>query len=332
MSGDFDSAFDAATAELSGQAPVGEQASAPAPATEVTEVEGAEAPPTPAEFEFHKDWNKETRDTLSELLKQPEGRKYLEAMHKQYGTLDERFRGIQSNHDRYHQQLQQLAPSIAPFQQYFQMRGVPPQQAIAQSLAWAQNLYQNPEQAYAQLGRELGITSNQQQTDPESVWVDPYVKSLEEKLMERIGGLESQLQGVNGTFEEQAINHTLGQIHAFRQAVDEQGNPKAPYFDELMPEITRLVTAGYSLDEAHRVAAYANKDVWGRMQADQAKIAEDKARKDAAARLAEAQKAERATGSRSPPGNGQGGGPAKPRNSQEAFNLAWEKGKAAANR
>lgn len=331
MSGDFDSAFEAAQAEVNpGQAGDGEQASAPAPT--IDPETGEAAAPPPAEFEWHKDWNKETRETLSELLKAPEGRKYLETFHKQYGSLDERFRGIQSNHDRYHAQLQQLAPSIAPFQQYFQMRGVPPQQAIAQSLAWAQNLYNDPERAYAQLGRELGISGGAQQQTDSDVWVDPALSQLEQRLMSRLEQAEAQLQQVNGTFEGMTTNQILGQIHAFRQAVDEQGKPVAPHFDELLPEITRMVQAGYQLDEAYRVAAYANKDVWGKLQAEQAKAQEEKVRKEAAARLAEAQKAERATGSRSPPGNGQGGGPAKPRNSQEAFNLAWEKGKAAANR
>jgi hypothetical protein len=333
MTGDFDIAFDAATSELSGQSPVGEEESAPSQpqiAEYGTEVAAA---PSPAEFEWHKDWNKETRESLQELLKQPEGRKYLETFHKQYGSLDERFRDTQSKHDRYHAQLQQLAPSIAPFQQYFQMRGVPPQQAIAQSLAWAQNLYNDPERAYAQLGRELGITTGggQQQTD-QDVWVDPAISQLEQRLMARLEQAEEQLQQVNGTFEGMTTNQILGHIHAFRQAVDEQGNPKAPYFDELMPEITRMVHAGYPLDEAYRVAAYADKQVWGKLEADRAKANEAKVRKEAADRLAEAQKAERATGSKSPPGNGQGGGPAKPRNSQEAFNAAWEKGKAAANR
>lgn len=328
MSGDFDSAFAAAEAEV-GQAVSGEQPSAAAPSPEL-ETDGA---PPPAEFEWHKDWNKETRETLSELLKAPEGRKYLETFHKQYGSLDERFRGIQSNHDRYQSQLQQFSQVISPFQQYFQMRGAQPQQEIGRALAWAQHLYQNPQQGLAQLARELGVEFGgaQQQQDAD-VYVDPYVKRLEESFQSRLDQLEQAYQQVNGTFQGMTQNQIMGQIHAFRQAVDEQGNPKAPYFEELLPEVTRQVHAGYSLEDAYRIAAYANPDVWSKIQADQAKAAEAQAKKDAAARLAEAQKAERATGSKSPPGNGQGSGPAKPRNPDEAFNLAWEKGKAAANR
>lgn len=329
MSGDFESAFAAAEAEV-GQAPSGEQPSAAALSPEL-ETEGA---PTPAEFEFHKDWNKETRETLQGLLQQPEGRKYLEAFHKQYGSLDERFRGIQSNHDKYQAQLNQFGQVIAPFQQYFQMRGAPPQQEIGRALAWAQHLYQNPQQGLAQLARELGVDvgGGAQQQQDNDVYVDPYVKRLEETFQSRLDQLEQSYQQVAGTFQGQQQNQILGQIHAFRQAVDEQGNPKAAYFDDLLPEITRQVTAGYSLEDAYRIAAYANSDVWSKIQADQAKAAEAAAKKAAQASLAEAQKAERATGARSPSGNGQGSGPPKPRNKDEAFNLAWEKGKAAATR
>ena len=108
-------------------------------------------------------------------------------------------------------------------------------------------------QAYfANLARSYGIELPAAGQQPAQV--DPAVRQVQEE----VAALKNARMQEQQAQTEQKRQETMKTVSAFADAQDDKGNKIHPYFDECSDHIVNLVKAGYVLDEAYRIAVYAN--------------------------------------------------------------------------
>lgn len=143
-----------------------------------------------------------------------------------------------------------LGKVVDPYRAYIQSRGATIEQAINYLLNADYTLQTaNPEQRaafFSKLAKQYGIDLTK--LPDEKTWSDPQLKPI----MDKFGALETQVTGWIGQQQQQMLDSVQRQIAAFG------ADPKHPYFDEVTPDITRLVNAGYSLEDAYERAVWAN--------------------------------------------------------------------------
>ena len=279
---------------------------------------GGEAHEAP-EFEYPDSWTKETKAAVESMLGHPEGRKWADQYRNQWQSAEEQQRKLQSDRDRYRAHAEQWGKwqqSLAPYEQQFRMYGIPLESGVMQALEWSKAIQSNPKQALQQLAQMYAVDFSKPAEGTDEPYVDPYVKQLEQRYQRDIGGIQQALQGVMGHFQQQTVQQAVSQIEAFANATDESGAPSHPYFNDLDEnELIRLVNAGYPLEKAYQIACMSNEDV-------AKKIAADKAKKDAAARRSDAEKAAGAAKALSPAGKAATSKPKAPRTAREAIEMA----------
>lgn len=268
--------------------------------TEVTQDLGtggeAEAVETPA-FEYPDNWTKETRSAVEAMLAHPEGRPWAEQWRNQWKSAEEQQRKLQGDRDRYRAHAENYSKwqqMLSPYEQQYRMHGIPIENGVMQAMEWSKAIQANPQQALSQLAQMYGVDFSK--AKEEEPYVDPYVKQIEQQYAQKFRGIEQALQGVIGHFQQQGVQQAVSHIQAFAEQVDETGAPSHPYFNELDEnELIRLVNAGYPLEKAYQIACMADEAVAKKIEAD-------KAKKAAAVRQTEAQKATGAVKALSPAG------------------------------
>ena len=338
--GGFDEAFEAAQAELAGSAvettSAGEVTQEPAAATpdKTTAAPDAAAAPTAAELKAHEHWSKEAKEAFAALAGDAERRKYAEAWRKEHDNFEKRYSERQSQYDRLHQEhqqargfLEQFHAAIAPYAQEYQRAGMSPIAGVQRALAWEAYIRENPQQAILQLAQQAGVDLAQAQAEI------PYEQQQQAAIQQLVA---QQLQPLQGFVQQQVqmqqqavMNSTLNEIQSFKAAIDDAGNPKYPFFDDVIGEMQGIVDLANSrgqpitLEQAYKTATRLSESVWAKQQEQEKARAEEQAKKESEVRRLEALKASKANGARSPVGNGHtpdGKGP--PKDASEAYERA----------
>ena len=107
---------------------------------------------------------------------------------------------------------------------------------------------QQKAQAFAKIAQDYGIELGQPTAPalPEDIASDPVAQALDERLnkvMERLDGLQSNVQTGLGSFQAQQQNAAQAQLDAFKAEKDEKGNLKHPYYAEVEPMMEALAAA-----------------------------------------------------------------------------------------
>lgn len=339
--GGFDEAFEAAQAELSGSAVETSSAGAVEGAVQepaATQDKGTTdqaggAPPTPAELKAHEHWSKEAKEAWAAAYGNPEHRKYAEAWRKEHDNFEKRYSERQSQYDRLHQEhqqargfLEQFHAAIAPYAQEYQRAGMSPIAGVQRALAWEAYIRENPQQAILQLAQQAGVDLAQAQAEI------PYEQQQQAAIQQLVA---QQLQPLQGFVQQQVqmqqqavMNSTLNEIQSFKAAIDDAGNPKYPFFDDVVGEMQGIVDLAnargqpITLEQAYKTATRLSESVWAKQQEQEKARAEEQAKKDAELRRVEALKARNAGGARSPVGNGATPGPDRPKTAMDAVRMA----------
>jgi len=341
--GGFDEAFEAAQAELSGSAVetssagAGEGAAQEPVATPADKGgapdAAAAAPASPAELKAHEHWSKEAKEAWAAAYGNPEHRKYAEAWRKEHDNFEKRYSERQSQYDRLHQEhqqargfLEQFHAAIAPYAQEYQRAGMSPIAGVQRALAWEAYIRENPQQAILQLAQQAGVDLAQAQAEI------PYEQQQQAAIQQLVA---QQLQPLQGFVQQQVqmqqqavMNSTLNEIQSFKAAIDDAGNPKYPFFDDVVGEMQGIVDLAnargqpITLEQAYKTATRLSESVWAKQQEQEKARAEEQAKKDAELRRVEALKARNAGGARSPVGNGATPGPDRPKTAMDAVRMA----------
>jgi hypothetical protein len=164
--------------------------------------------------------------------------------------------------DKYRKRFDPYAQVLDPLEQQFALQGIAPQAGLQQMVAANQFLQQDPDRALMWLAQNFKpkdvkafIQGFAQQFGvdisglvQQQAWVDPEVKKL-------IGPLEEQNRQLMELFQrqtqqqQQAYQYQYQQsamqiaeaIKGFKEATDENGNPKYPHYDLLEPRMTAIL-------------------------------------------------------------------------------------------
>lgn len=334
--GGFDEAFEAAQAELAGSA--GETTSAgevtQEPAAPDTQDAGAVAAPvTPAELKAHEHWSKEAKEAFAALASDAERRKYAETWRKEHDSFEKRFSERQSQYDRLHQEhqqarsfLAQFSAAIGPYAQEYQRAGMSPIAGVQRALAWEAYIRENPREAILQLAQQAGV--DLAQVTSEIPYEQQQAAAIQQLVAQQLQPLQGFVQQQVQYQQQAAINGTLNEIQSFKAAIDDAGNPKYPFFDDVLGEMQGIVDLANSrgqpitLEQAYKTATRLSDTVWAKQQEQEKARAEEQAKKDAELRRVEALKARNAGGARSPVGNGAAPGPDRPKTAMDAVRMA----------
>ncbi len=206
------------------------------PVTETPVVEATRPAPRSWAKETHEDWGKIP----------PKAQEYIELREKQ--MLD----GIEQ-YKEYNGFGKAMTQAITPYMATIQAQGLDPVKATISLYNAHHRLTQgSPEQrmaAYQELGANLGLVQRGQQQA-----IDPNVKAAQDRL-DRIEGMLIQEQ--RRQFEQVRVK-TSNDVKSFAEAKDEKGSLLHPHFDEVAEDIIVYINAGFSLEDAHAKAVYAN--------------------------------------------------------------------------
>jgi hypothetical protein len=227
-------------------------------------------------------------------------------------------------------QLKQYEPigaALEPLRQTLAMQGVEPATYVRSLIAADQALRTQPQQAIQWIARQYGIDLNQAVSQPAEAGqpTDPTIAALQTKISSFEQYLKQQDEQ-SRLREQQAIT---GQIETFRSALNADGSPKHPHFEDVRAEMAALMQAGRaeSLDQAYEMASWANPAVRAKILADQ-KAKEDAARAEEAAK--KAAEARRVAGTNLSARGAVSGSPVKPRTIEESLAAAYDRAVSAA--
>lgn len=337
--GGFDEAFEAAQAELSGSAvetsSAGEVTQQPAAVTpdKTGTPDAAAAPATPAELKAHEHWSKEAKEAFAALASDAERRKYAETWRKEHDSFEKRFSERQSQYDRLHQEhqqarsfLEQFSAAIGPYAQEYQRAGMSPIAGVQRALAWEAYIRENPREAILQLAQQAGV--DLAQVTSEIPYEQQQAAAIQQLVAQQLQPLQGFVQQQVQMQQQAVMNSTLNEIQSFKAAIDDAGNPKYPFFDDVVGEMQGIVDLAnargqpITLEQAYKTATRLSESVWAKQQEAEKARAEEQAKKDAELRRVEALKARNAGGARSPVGNGAAPGPDRPKTAMDAVRMA----------
>lgn len=202
---------------------------------------------SPAVRAAPKAWAKETHELWSKLT--PEAQTQIE--HREKQMLD----GL-TQYSESAKQAKAYQDVVSPYLPLIQAQGVDAPQAIRYLLEAHKNLSQGtPEQRAAYLetiAKSYGITGVKGAAPAADE--TPAMKGLRERT-ER---LERARQNEMDDAQRHTAERITKQVTDFAEAKDDKGAPKHPYFDECSEHIVKLIHGGYALEEAYRIAIYAN--------------------------------------------------------------------------
>ena len=217
---------------------------------ETTEVEVEEDDDEEVEpekvFQAPEHWSSDEREKFDALP--PEARE----------LVLERDGQFQKGYQEKAQAISAITDALEPFKESLIRRGMTPQQAIGILFNAQDRLDNNPLDGILKIAQSYGVVDQLKeqfapQTDDED-FTDPGIKALQQK----IEGLEGKIDQTTQGIQQQAIDAGNQQIEIFKSAVDGEGNPEHPYFEQLMPEITALIKTkpGTTLEDAYKKLAW----------------------------------------------------------------------------
>lgn len=153
-----------------------------------------------------------------------------------------------------------ISEVFAPHEQYLRMNGLTPVQYTQQLLSVGQYIRENPIEGIRWLARQNGIPLDRLGGDGEydNAAEDPVSDPRLDTALNRIGHLEQNVANVAQTAEQQALNSAQGMLDAFQNAVDDQGKPAHPHFEDVRARMSQLMVAGIapSMEDAYDQAIH----------------------------------------------------------------------------
>ena len=233
---------------------------------QVEEVQEFE-PLTPPEF-----FRKEHKTLFEKMAEIDGGRDFQQAWHDQYNEgqklINEKLKEF-NTWGQERQSYQQYQQAIQPLIPQWQQRGINPAVGLTQLASYAQSLQADPTSTILKLAKDYGV--NLEETLQEQPYVDPTVRTLQEKIDQ----LMSQQQQTQQQWQQQQQNAQLSQVYgaidSFKDAKNENGELLNPHFEALHDDMATLINMGKakSLEDAYKQAMRYNDDIQKQLKADE---------------------------------------------------------------
>lgn len=245
--------------------------------TEDETVEESEDAPQPLES-----WSDEVKTYFQSL--DNEGRQFILDRHKELeGDYTRKTQELADIRKRY----ERLDDVLKPYDEIARAQGLDLAPHVASALQYYVAFQRDPLSVVKHLVTANQITPEQlglgQKEDDDT---DPTIGALRSELESTKREIASLKQGTQAT-NQAALN---AQISEFRDAKDEQGNPKHPHFEQVRPLMAALVNQGKSLQDAYDAAVWAVPEFREASQAEARKKAEEDAKRKEKERQQKAEK------------------------------------------
>lgn len=248
---------DAIAAELAAQldeTPTEEPTEAPAEVSEETAQVTEEAPPLEEEkLSPHEHWKAEYKDGFSGMSR-PQQDLWLQREKEFEQGYQQRGREL----NQAKQFVNELHGIIEPVVNDWARQGLKPDAGIRRAIALEQALRDNPAETLISLAQERGV--DLQQSWAQQPYEDPAIQEMRKQITELKREREQgQARQEEAQREDYARQHqaAMAQIAGMRDAKDESGNPKYPYIEHLVGNMTEALTSGraQTLETAYDLAA-----------------------------------------------------------------------------
>lgn len=189
-------------------------------------------------FQAPEHWSSDLREQFSSLT--PEAQQILINRDKEF----------QKGYQEKAQSISAIQQAIEPWKQALAQRGVTPEQAIRSLFAAQHMIESDPLNGILQLARNMGVVDqlkNQFAPDTDEDFSDPEVRALKQEIKE----LRAQIDNTGKTISNQQTQGAQETLNAFVNAVDESGNKKHPYFEQVKHLMAPLVGSGKTLEDAY---------------------------------------------------------------------------------
>lgn len=294
-------AFDSAEKELSTQDDVITK-DAPAP---IPDEKPWEAPA------WTQKWKPEARDALGRFASNPEYRSHLTPLLGQLEETNKYVTQRDQEYADYRKRLDPLYEVMKPYEQRYALQGMSLNQGVQQLFQVADYLSTSPDQAFpwlaqnyrpqdankaiAALAEKWGVDITQ--VGYEQPYVDPSVSALLNPLQQKVQQFEQMFQQQQAQQTQAQQASVLQEITAFESAQDDNGQPLHPHFRDVYDDMLVLVEMGKAQDlkSAYELATRFNPAIQEKTMAQKVADAQKQALEAAAARTAEANKAETAS-------------------------------------
>ena len=286
-------------------------------------------------------WKPEARDALGRFAANPELKPHFDPLLKQLEGTNGYITQKEQEFSDYRKRVDPLYDVVKPYEQRYALQGMTVQQGVGQLLQLADFVSTNPDDAFpwlsqtyrpkdpskvlASLAQQWGADLTQ--VGYEQPYVDPTVTALLNPLQQKVQHFEQMFQQQQAREQQQQQASVLQEITAFESAKDDTGNLLYPHFRDVFDDMLQLVELGRAQDikSAYELATRVKPSIQEKTIAQRMEAAQKKAIEEAAARTAEANKAQ--TASRSI-----GGKNRSPANDTTSLLEAFEKAEASLSR
>jgi hypothetical protein len=254
-----------------------------------------------------KQWKKPSRAALRKLASMEGAADLLPDVYKEIESRYDYSGKTQAELEKLRKRFDPYDSVLSSYEQRAAMQGISPQVGLQQMLAVQDGLYRNPDQTIPWLLQQLkpndakaivntmarhwGVDLGQiAQAEP---WVDPAVKQLVEPLRAQNMQMQNMLQGFYQQQYQQNAQAVANSIAAFKNAQDENGNPKYPHYARLENSMAALIRAGHApdLEKLYEQALWGDPELREELIQAKAKAAELRAAQASQDKNAQAEKA-----------------------------------------
>lgn len=265
------------------EAAVEEEAEVTAESEEPEEVEEPEG------LQPLEHWSEDVKEAFSRV--DPEAQQAWIDQHKTfqrgYNELVEKSKGFEQEISGF----SEVNNILKEFEPMWRAQGMNVAQGVGQLTQWAYALAANPTEVLPQLAEMYGVQLG------ELVKEAPYVAPEDRARDQRMNQLEQQIQQQSQAEVQRQQQQLIGQIEAFRDEVDADGNQLHEHFDDVIDQITGMYQRGFegNLSEAYEQACWTNPEVRQNMISG---IQKSTVKETAQQRATRAKRAQKASGQR----------------------------------
>lgn len=201
-------------------------------------------------------WSQDVKDAFEKV--DPEGQQAWIDQHKTFQRGYNEL--VESNKEavEFQQEYSEVGKTLKEFEPLWRAQGMNVAQGVGQLTQWAYALASNPSEVLPQLAQMYGVELGELENDNK-----PYVAPEDKARDARMNQLEGRLQQQDAAQATEHQNKLIGQIEAFRDTTDADGNQENVHFDSVIDQMTDMYQKGFvgSLDQAYEQACWTNPEV-----------------------------------------------------------------------
>ncbi len=248
--------------------------------TAPADPKSAPAPGAAPEFKIPEKWPEDVKAKLQAVhATDPETAHWLMSQYEHFRRVDSTREG------QVRAKLQPFEDLLSPGRQQRALMNMDDTTYVRNLIAAGDVLDKNPEQGLRWLAQRYGVDLARL-ANPQAQGNEPQMSPAERVLLEKAQQVEHFMAQQQAQAEQQKMQEAANWIHSFASQKDAQGNPRYPYFDDVLDEIIvnvqhqRARGEQVDVDAAYHRAVRMNDRIWLKSEAARSEAS----RKEAEAR------------------------------------------------